>query len=89
MGLVEINDVVIWAKSVYEYPALRARIIEAPPETIIPLEIDGVIGNWIKMNDGRDGRPTNGIKPTKTTKKPWGEIRKQKWGTLVSVRLLG
>jgi hypothetical protein len=86
--MVEINDVVIWAKSVYD-PALQKFIIQAPQGKTMFLEIDGVAGNWIKMNDGRDGRPTNGIKPTTYTKNSsWAKIRAQKWGTLVSIRLL-
>jgi len=88
MGLLEINDVVIWAKAVYEDAALKKRITDAPQGTVIPLEIDGVPGNWIKMSDDPGGRPTNGARPTKSTLKLWREIRKKKSGTLVSVRLL-
>ena len=88
MGYVEINDDVIWTKHVHEDATLQKRLTEAPQGKIVRLEIDGLVGDWVKMNDDPSGRPTNGIRPTKTTLKAWREIRKQSWGKLVKVRLL-
>lgn len=85
MGFVEINDDVIWAKHVHEDPELQRRIVDAPQGTVIRLEIDGLLCDWIKMKDDPSGRPTNGIRPTKTSLKAWRDIRKRKWGTLLRV----
>jgi len=87
MGSVEINDVVIWAKGVHD-AALQKRIIGAPPDTIIRLEIGGFACDWIKMRDDPSGRSTNGIRPTKASLELWREIKKQNWRTLMPVRLL-
>jgi hypothetical protein len=50
----------IWAK--HCDPSLKAAITELLPEQPIHLLVNGSRTIWAKMRDGRDGRPTPGIK---------------------------
>jgi hypothetical protein len=65
---VKISDIAIWIKHV-ENPQLRARLKALPDEEFINLETDGVIGRWVRMKSGKDGRPTEGIRPDGNIKK--------------------
>jgi len=37
---------------------LRDKILSLRQGEIIQLEIDGWLGSWVKMDNGKDGRPT-------------------------------
>ncbi len=82
---VKISDIAIWIKHV-ENPQLRARLKALPDEEFINLETDGVIGRWVRMKSGKDGRPTEGIRPDGNIKKVWNHWYKTRRGELVSIR---
>ncbi|KQY20890.1 hypothetical protein ASD32_05715 [Rhizobium sp. Root483D2] len=82
---VKISDIAIWIKHV-ENPQLRARLKALPDEEFINLETDGVIGRWVRMKSGKDGRPTEGIRPDGNMKKVWNDWYKTRRGELVSIR---
>jgi hypothetical protein len=85
MSHVEITDVAIWVKHI-DHPGLRERLRGLPDEASLTLEIDGVVGNWSRMKTGRDGRPTEAIKPYGPMKKVWSEWYRSRKGASVPIR---
>tara|TARA_Y100001934_G_scaffold224938_1_gene269240 strand:+ start:74 stop:346 length:273 start_codon:yes stop_codon:yes gene_type:complete len=83
MVMVEITDVCIWTKHVHGNPALVNRLNEMPAGAMKVFAVDGLMGHWEKMKDGKDGRPTNGFKPIAGTKDKWLKIYAEKKGALV------
>jgi hypothetical protein len=83
-GLVEIRDNVLWAKHIHGDNALSDKIVDLKESDTISLEIDGIKGVWVKMKDGKDGRPTPGIKAIGTAKAFWTGIQRKR-GEIVSI----
>lgn len=85
MAKVKIQDDAIWVKHIEGDPRLGDRIAKLPAGQIIDLEIDGIVGRWQKMRDGRDGRPTSGIKPIEAMRDVWARFRRET-GRVVNIR---
>lgn len=85
MGQIRISDDMIWAKHVEDDPALRERIRNLPPGTVIDLEVAGIAGQWAKANAGKDGRQTLAIKPVGAMKDVWKDLQAKR-GTYVTIR---
>lgn len=85
MGYVKITDNSIWAKQIEGAEALKNRILSLSPGELIELEIKGIVGQWEKMRDGKDGRATKGLKPVGPMKEVWKRFQAQR-GKLVQVR---
>lgn len=83
----EVRDYVIWSKHLHGDPALQARIETMAPAEVLDLEIDGVKGSWRKMDQGRDGRPTPGIRPLGSAQDFWRDLYRSRRGDVVSVAL--
>jgi hypothetical protein len=77
MTTIRINDDAIWVKHIEGNPDLQARIRAMRPGDVLDLEIDGVVGRWERMRDGRDGRPTLGIKPVAEMREVWARMRRR------------
>jgi hypothetical protein len=69
------NDDAIWLKHVDAQPDLSALLYQLRAGTRIRLEIDGVAGDWEKMAEGKDKRPTQGLKPVGQTRDFWKAMR--------------
>lgn len=83
--LVEVTDVCIWTKQISD-TALSDKLQNLQQGNIVVLEIEGVVGYWEKMKDGKDGRATNGFKPfDDTTNTHWQNIYTERKGEKVSV----
>lgn len=76
MATVAVRDDAIWIKHIEGDPVLRARIGEMAAGDTIDLEVDGVVGRWERMRDGKDGRPTFGIKPVEAMRLVWADFRR-------------
>lgn len=86
MGEIEVHDVVIWARHIAGDPALRRRIEAMAPDDEIELDIDGVRGWWRKMQPGKDGRPTAGLKAASpNTRKWWSATFRDRKGERVTL----
>jgi hypothetical protein len=81
-----INDEVIWAKHVTD-KELHQRILAMREGETMDLEVDGVAGTWERMKDGKDGRPTLGIKPIGPMRDVWKTWRVHRTNQKVLVRL--
>lgn len=69
------NDDAIWLKHVDAEPDLSALLYQLRAGTRLRLEIEGVAGEWEKMAEGRDRRPTQGLKPVGSTREFWKSMR--------------
>jgi hypothetical protein len=87
MGTVLNNDDAIWLKTVTADQATVTYLRELPPGGRIRLAIEGTAGDWEKMADGRDGRPTFGLKPIGRTREYWKTLRGRR-GKLLDFKVL-
>jgi hypothetical protein len=85
MAYIPITDDAIWAKQVEGGKALKERILSLAPGETIELEVDGIVGRWEKMRNGKDGRSTMGIKPIGPMKDIWKRFQARR-GKIVEVR---
>jgi hypothetical protein len=85
MAYVEIRDDAMWAKQIEGGKALKDRIFTLAAGEVIELEVDGIVGRWEKMRNGRDGRPTMGIKPIGPMREIWKRLQSRR-GEAVQVR---
>src|ERR1700731_896635 len=85
MAYVEISDDTIWAKQIEGGKALKDKILALAPGEVIELEVDGIVGAWEKMRNGRDGRATMGLKPIGPMKEIWKRLQARR-GEVVEVR---
>lgn len=85
MGKVRISDDAIWVKHIEGDAGLESRLKALAANDIIDLEIDGIVGRWQRMKDGKDGRPTFGIKPIEAMRDVWARLRQQT-GRVVDIR---
>ncbi len=69
MGMMSIVDNSIWFRHLPD--DLRAKAENLKAGERILLEIDGVTGWWERMQDGRDGRPSLGLKPVDGMREVW------------------
>jgi hypothetical protein len=80
-----ISDYVIWTKHIHGDAGLADDIVRLAAGEIIELRIDDVSGTWRKMDDGRDGRPTSGLRPLGRTATFWNGLYKSRRGDVVSL----
>jgi hypothetical protein len=55
------------------------------PGEHVDLEVGGVVGRWEKMKLGKDGRPTEGIKPIDSMREVWTRMQQDR-GRVVEVK---
>jgi hypothetical protein len=81
------NDDAIWLKNVNADPLTTAQLNQLAAGTRLKLEIEGVRGDWERMADGRDGRPTYGLKPVGETIRYWKSMKSRR-GEFLSFRIV-
>ncbi len=84
MAVVEVRDHALWIKHVHGDEDLSARLRGLSAGALIELAVDGVRGHWKKMADGKDGRPTDGLRALGTARHEWLELQAER-GRLVSI----
>lgn len=82
-----VRDVVIWTKHLHGDPSLTRKLAQLRGGEQIELLVDGVRGFWRKMNDGKDGRPTNGLRPVGRMQQFWQELYVSRRGEPVRIEL--
>src|SRR5579859_5782418 len=82
-----ISDFVIWAKQIHDDEGIGQRIADLGAGQTIDLVVDGVRGVWRKMDDGKDGRPTRGIRPLGQTQAFWRTLYESRRGDVVTLEL--
>lgn len=78
MGTFLNNDDAIWLKNVNADKNTVALLKQLPAGTRLKLEIEGVRGDWERMADGKDGRPTLGLKPVAKTVEFWKSMKRRR-----------
>ena len=86
MGKVKIKDHVIWLRHIEGDPALGERIRTMSANEVLELEVNGIVGRWQRMRDGKDGRQTQGIKPIDSMREVWKRFRSEATGRIVDIR---
>jgi len=76
--LMEIRDNVIWAKHLRPDTKLQTAVLDLKDDETIKLSVDGIVGDWIKMRTGKDGRPVQGIKPSGAMIAVWDRMQKRR-----------
>src|SRR5687768_108990 len=85
MGYVRLTGDAIWARGIEGDRVLQEEILGLPAGELIELEIEGTLGSWEKMKDGRDGRRTPGIRPVGPMRSFWRSMQNRR-GDLLRVR---
>lgn len=75
MGTFLNNDDVIWLKHINADPSTIALLRQVPGGTKLKIEIEGFRGDWERMADGKDGRPTPGLRPVGKTAEFWKSMK--------------
>lgn len=75
MGTFLNNDDAIWLKNVNADKDTLALLRQLRAGTRLKLEIEGTRGDWERMADGKDGRPTFGLKPVGPTADYWKTMK--------------
>jgi hypothetical protein len=75
MGKLLNNDDVIWLKNVSADSNTLALLRQLPASAKLELDIEGFRGEWERMADGKDGRPTLGLKPVGKTLAFWKAMK--------------
>jgi hypothetical protein len=86
--LMEISDDVIWIKHLKPHPSLFERLSRLKAEETILLSVDGHVGYWARMKDGKDGRPTMGVKPVGAMADIWKRYQDRR-GERIEIDLPG
>jgi hypothetical protein len=85
MATTTVSDYVIWIKHIHDDPVLAARISAMRAGDTIDLEVDGAAGTWRKMDDGKDGRATPGLRPIGVAQTAWSNLFKTRRGQVVRI----
>jgi hypothetical protein len=85
MSTVAIRDHALWAAHIEENDALKEKILSLSQGASIELNVDGWSGTWLKMNDGKNGRPTPGLKAVGDARVSWHAMQDSR-GTKVPIR---
>lgn len=84
MATMIIRDDVLWARHIEGDPDLARRIRALPADDAIVLRIEGRPVRFRKMRDGRDGRPTEGVRPDPAFAEFWKALQARR-GAMITV----
>ncbi len=82
---VEVRDHALWTKQIQRDDTLKATLNGSRGRNRIELEVDGFRGTWQKMEDGKDGRPTTGIKPMGPAQAHWHTLLQNRLGDVAAI----
>lgn len=89
MGLVRVEDVVLWITHIERDERLRKKLLDLPANATVALNVGGRRGLWQKMRDATaGGAPTSGLKPQGDIKTFWSDLYtryKREGGIVVSI----
>lgn len=85
MGKIKIADNSIWLKHIEGDMPLRDRLASLKPGDRVDLEVAGIVGRWERMRDGKDGRPTDGLRPIDSMRPIWTGLQRER-GRVVDIR---
>jgi hypothetical protein len=86
MSVVEARDYVLWPKHIHGNPSLRDELLALAAGALVKLDVDGVVGTWVKMDDGKTGDRTPGLKALGAARDHWHRLFRERRGAVVEVR---
>jgi hypothetical protein len=86
VSVVEARDYVLWPKHIHGNPSLRDELLALEAGALVKLTVDGVVGTWVKMEDGKNGEPTPGLKALGEARKHWHQLFRERRGAVVEIR---
>ncbi len=84
MSRVEVRDHALWIKHIHKNEALKSTLTNLAAGDLVEISVDGFRGMWKKMDDGKDGRPTPGIKAVGKARDHWHALQENR-GELVTI----
>jgi hypothetical protein len=84
MATMVIRDDALWIKHIEGDAAFRSRLMALRQDASISLVVAGRRTRWLKMRDGRDGRPTQGLRPAPESFEFWKDMQSRR-GEMVSI----
>jgi hypothetical protein len=87
--MVEIADYVLWPKHIHGNEQLKQSLLTLKGEQLVELEVDGVRGLWTRMAQGKNPRPTEGLKALGKARDHWHTLFRDRKGDLVEISLVG
>jgi hypothetical protein len=76
---VEVRDHALWIKHIEGAEPTLDWLLAIPGGETVRLVVDDVDGEWRKMKDGKDGRPTPGFMPvSEAAKTRWHALQNQR-----------
>lgn len=87
MSNVEVRDHALWAKHIHGNEPLKGKVLSMKQGELIELEVAGWRGMWVKMDDGKDGRPTPGLKALGSARVKWHEMNLER-GSIVPISMV-
>lgn len=88
MSVVEVRDYVLWPKHIHGNASLRDELLALGAGALVKLVVDGFEGTWVKMDDGKTGAPTPGLKALGSAREHWHGLFRKRRGAVVEVRKL-
>jgi hypothetical protein len=88
MATLLCNDDAIWFKHIDADSNILALLSQLPAGTRIAMNIEGITGSWQRMADGKDGRPTLGLKPVGATVEAWKKVRAKRSKERLNFRII-
>jgi hypothetical protein len=85
MSMVEVRDHALWIKHIHGNEPLKDGLLELSGGMLVELQVAGFRGMWKKMDDGKDGRPTQGIKALGKARDQWHALQTDR-GELVTIK---
>lgn len=85
MSVVEVRDYVLWSKHIQGNPVLRNKLLALEGGALVKLDVDGIVGTWVKMDDAKTGAPTPGLKPLGAARDHSHGLFREQRGTVVEV----
>lgn len=86
MSVVEVRDYVLWPKHIHGNVDLRDELLALDAGAIVKLVVDDFEGTWVKMDDGKTGTPTPGLKALGNARLHWHGLFREQRGAVVEVR---
>lgn len=85
MSHVEVRDHALWVKHIDGNEPLKNKILSMLQGELIELIVNDWRGSWVKMDDGKDGRPAPGVKAVGDSRQKWHAMNDQ-CGTVASIK---
>lgn len=82
---VQVTDWSLWIKHISGDRALSQQLADLHEGQTVTLLIGGHEGVWVKKANGKDGRPTQGLKPLGAMKDIWFDWFRSDRGALIDI----